>query len=52
MDLGSLLGPIGDSWMGPLAVPAGGQTAPAMATHGMQVVAAQKPFHMLFPVSS
>lgn len=48
MDLGSLLGPIGNSWMGPLVSSA---TAQAAAAAGSQVVAPQKPFHMLFPVS-
>ena len=50
LDLGSLLGPIGDSWMGPLAFSAPAEGAPAAATSGTQVVATQKPFHMLFPI--
>ncbi len=50
LDLGSLLGPIGDSWMGPLAFSTSAEGAPAAAPSGTQVVATQKPFHMLFPI--
>ena len=50
LDLGSLLGPIGDSWMAPLAFSGPAEAAPAAATTGTQVVATQKPFHMLFPI--
>ena len=50
LDLGSLLGPVGDSWMGPLAFSTPAEAAPAAATSGTQVVATQKPFHMLFPI--
>jgi len=50
LDLGSLLGPIGDSWMGPLAFSTPAEGEPAAATSGTQVVATQKPFHMLFPI--
>ena len=52
LDLGSLLGPIGDSWMGPFA--AAPQAAPEAANVGPVpgMVAAQKPFHMLFPITN
>ena len=34
LDLGSLLGPMGDSWMGPLAISASAHAAPAAPTAG------------------
>ena len=48
-DLGSLLGPAGDSWMGPLAAAPQPASLQPAAPH---MFAAQKPFHMLFPVLS
>ncbi len=57
LDLGSLLGPVGDSWMGPVAAApqaASLQPLPVAGTMAAapHMVVAQKPFHMLFPMPS